>query len=356
MADLFSSFKLKNKEIHNRLVYPPVVRFGLSKGDGFVTEENIESYKYMSSGEAGIVIVEATCISLNGRLRKNQLGIWGDEFIPGLSKIADAIHEKGSLALIQIHHAGIKTDKNSAAIENIFTASPFEDKDGVVIREASEAELEKVVEDFVNASKRAKAAGFDGVEIHGAHGYLISQFLSHNINKREDEYGKDKALLGKKVIKAVKENMDSDFIVGMRLGANEPDLKGGIEYAKTFEKAGVDYLHISSNFSTKEPEDMEIIDDEFSWIANLGFNIKKHVNIPVICVFGIDKPEMADEVIKKGYADFAASAKGLLCDPMWLSKYKTGDKINPCLKCRVCSFYSEDKPCPARKKAGIVTP
>lgn len=356
MADLFSSFKIKNKEIKNRLVYPPVVRFGLSKGDGFVTEENIESYRHMSQGEMGIVIVEATCISPDGRLRKNQLGLWDDAFIPGLSKIVDAIHEKESLALIQIHHAGLKTDKNSTNIENIFTASPFEDKDGAVIREASEEELEKVIDDFVSASKRAKAAGFDGVEIHGAHGYLISQFLSHTINKREDDYGTDKALLGKKIIKAVKENMDKDFIVGMRLGANEPDLKGGIAYAKAFEEAGADFLHISSNFSTKEPEDMTIIDDNFSWIANLGFQVKKNVNVPVICVFGIDNPELADEVVKKGYADFAASAKGLLCDNRWLAKYKAGDKINPCLKCKVCSFYSEDKPCPARKKAGIVTP
>ncbi|MDR2898713.1 MAG: NADH:flavin oxidoreductase [Clostridiales bacterium] len=351
MANLLSDFTLKGKTIKNRLVFPPCVCFNYSE-NGFVNERNIEHYTTMANGMSGLVVVEATCVSENGRLHISQLGIWDDKFIDGLKKVADAIRENGAVSLIQIHHAGLKTDINSAKDSDIFTASDYELPDGRVIREAKSEEIEEVIEQFKNAAIRAQKAGFDGVEIHGAHNYLVSQFLSGDVNKRTDEYGKDRALFGKRIIKAIKESVKEDFIVTMRLGANDDTMADGIKYAKEFEQAGLDMLNISSGHNTECPVDLAVIaviNDKYSWRAQLGMNIKKHVNVPVICVFGINTPEMADEIVTNGLCDFAAAAKGLLADPNWIVKYSVKRSIIPCLKCGKCAFYTDGKNCPARK-------
>lgn len=350
MADLLSVFKMKHIEIKNRLVFAPVVMFGFSDEAGYVNEKHIAHYGNMAKGETGIIIVEAVCISKHGKLRKDQLGIWEDSHIEGLKNLADIIHNNGSVAIMQIHHAGLNTDILSTDKNEIFAPSSYIRKDGEHIREINSKEIETTLDEFSKAAVRAFKAGFDGVELHGAHAYLISQFLSPEVNKRVDAYGSNKALFGVNVIKAVKDSVPADFIVGMRLGANEPDMKTGISYAKAFEEAGVDYLHISTNFSTKEPCDMKIIDSESFWITNLGMNIKEHVRIPVISVFGIKSPYDADRMIQKGYTDFAASARGLLSDSEWIIKFKNNQETNPCLKCKSCAFRTAEKNCPARAK------
>ena len=345
MPDLKSTYTLKGKTIKNRLVFPPCVCFNYAGDDGFVTERNIEHYEEMAKGGSGLIIAEATCISKNGRLHATQLGIWDDAHIDGLSKVVKVIHAADTVALLQIHHAGYKTAPNSANVEDIFTASEYDLK-GTLIRGATTEEIETVIRDFASAALRAHKAGFDGIEIHGAHDYLLSQFLSADVNKRDDEYGKNRLLLHLKVVEAIKAVVPADFIIAMRLGANDDCMADGIKYAKELEAAGVDLLNISSGHMRK-PADMEEFDG-YHWVCQLGMNIKKHVNIPTICVFGITSPEMANEIVKNDLCDFAASAKGLLSDPNWMLKYEKGEDITPCAKCERCQFYTDGAKCPIR--------
>ena len=345
MPDLKSTYTIKGKTIKNRLVFPPCVCFNYAGDDGFVTERNIEHYEEMARGGSGLIIAEATCISKNGRLHATQLGIWDDAHVEGLSKIVKAIHAEGAVALLQIHHAGYKTAADSAKSEDIFTASDYDLK-GTLIRAATSKEVEDVIKGFASAALRAHKAGFDGVEIHGAHDYLLSQFLSADVNKRDDEYGKNRLLIHLKVIEAIKAVVPTDFIIAMRLGANDDSMADGIKYAKELEAAGVDLLNISSGHMRK-PADMEEFDG-YHWVCQLGMNIKKHVNIPTICVFGINSPEAANEIVKNELCDFAAAAKGLLADPNWMVKYEKGEEITPCAKCERCQFYSDGAECPIR--------
>ena len=347
MPDLFSNYELKGKTVKNRLVFPPCVCFNYAKDDGLINNRNIEHYEIMAKGGSGLIIVEATCINKNGRLHPTQLGIWDDANIDGFKKIVNAIHANGALALLQIHHAGLKTHADTTAHENIFTASDYDLGEGKIIRGATTEEIEEVIRDFTNASIRAHKAGFDGVEIHGAHGYLLTQFLSSDVNKREDEYGKNRLLLHLKVVEAIKADLPEDFIIAMRFGANDDNMTEAVSYAKILEVAGVDLLNISRGHSITQPEDMENFGD-YHWVCQLGMNIHKHVNIPTICVFGIKTPEMADEIIKKGLCDFAAVARGLLADPDWMNKYEKGEEIIPCAGCKRCIFHTDGANCPVR--------
>ena len=346
MPDLLSTYTIKNKTIKNRLVFPPCVCFNYAGEDGFVTERNVEHYELMATGGSGLIVAEATCINKNGRLHPTQLGVWDDAQIEGLSKIASAIHAKDALALLQIHHAGYKTHPKASNAEDIFTASDYDIK-GNIVRGATKAEIEEVIKDFASAALRAHKAGFDGIEIHGAHDYLLSQFLSANVNKRDDEYGENRLLIHLKIVEAIKDIVPADFIIAMRLGANDDSMAEGIKYAKELEAAGVDLLNISSGHSRK-PADIEEFEG-YHWVCQLGMNVKKHVSIPVICVFGVKTPEIANDIVKNELCDFAAAAKGLLADPNWINKYEKGEEINPCLACERCQFFTDGANCPARK-------
>jgi len=349
MPDLFSTYKLKDKTIKNRLVFPPCVCFNYADDDGFISERNIAHYAAIAKGGIGLIVVEATAVNKNGRLHQKQLGIWDDAHIDGMVKITDKIHAGGAVALLQIHHAGMKAHPEAAEPEKIFTASDYDIGEGKIVRAATALEIEQVISDFKDAAVRAHKAGFDGVEIHGAHDYLLSQFLSSDVNKRDDEYGKNRLLLHLKIVEEIKSNLPDNFIVALRLGANDDNMNEGIAYAKALESAGVDLLNISSGHSKKQPEDMENF-GEYHWVCQLGMNIYKHVNIPTICVFGIRAPEKADEIIKNNLCDFAAVAKGLLSDPNWINKYSKGEKIVPCAGCKRCLYYTDGAGCPSRAK------
>jgi len=353
MANLLSTYEIKGKTIKNRLVFPPCVCFGYSNEDGIVTQDNIEHYKIMAQGGSGLIVVEATCISPHGKLSLDQLGIWDDKHIEGLSKIVEVIHAEDIPVLIQIHHAGYKTNPGATAAENIFTASPYALPDGSIVRGATAEDIKEVISQYADAAKRAAKAGFDGVEIHGAHDYLISQFLSADVNKRDDEYGANRALFALEVVEAVKNAVPADFIIGMRFGAADDSMAEGIEVAKLLEKAGVDILNVSSGHMRKQPDDMELFGPEYHWVTQLGMNIKKHVNIPVICVFGVRTPEIAEGIVTNELTDFAASAKGLLADPYWIKRLEKNEEIFPCLECKKCQFYTDGRLCPNRKRLSV---
>ena len=227
MASIFDSLKIKNIELRNRIVLPPLVRFSIVGLDGYVTDELVDWYEDVLRGGVGFVIVEATAVSEDGKLRENQLGIWNDSFISGLKRIADKCHEYNVPVLIQIHHAGFKEG----------------------IKDVDKSILDEILEKFKSAFKRAKLAGFDGIEIHGAHTYLISQLNSRLWNTRDDEYGgsfEKRMYFSRRLIEETRELFDDNFILGYRMGGNEPELSDGIEIAKYLESLGIDLIHVSS--------------------------------------------------------------------------------------------------------------
>lgn len=350
MESMFKSRKIKNLEIKNRIVLPPMVCFSFAEGNGFVSEKNINHYESIAKGGAGLIIVEATCVNEKGRLSTDQLGIWSDKYIDGLKKISQTCHENGAKVFIQIHHAGIRTSK--AINEDTATSSDYNDGK-VSARAMTKDEIHSIEEDFINAAIRAEKAGFDGIEIHGAHSYLLTQFFSKKVNKRKDEYGgslDNRVRIAGRIVEGIKQNVNEDFIVGIRMGCNESDLETSIDMAKKFENMGIDYLHISTGFDNTRITENLPEDFPCNWIVYGGTKIKEHVNIPVIAVNSINTPEKAHYLIDHNLVDFVAIGRAHLADYNFTNHVKDGEKIIECLGCKPCSWFTNGDNCPRHRK------
>lgn len=296
--NLFSPIKIKNFEIKNRIVLPPMVRFSILGNDGYVNQELVDYYEQLAIDGNGIIIVEATCVSPDGKLRDNQLGLWDDTFMEGLANIADVCRKYDVPALLQLHHAGFKAD----------------------VANVAEEVLDKIMEDFVAAFYRAKECGFDGIEIHGAHTYLISQLNNSQWNTRTDKYGGpthyERLYFSRELIRRTKELFNDDFLLAYRMGGNEPLMEDGIEIAKILEAEGVDILDVSTGIPKEGVRsavkvDMPL-DFPMNWVIYLAAEIKKHVSIPVICVNKIKREREASYIIENGLSDFVAVGRAQL--------------------------------------------
>lgn len=340
---LFQPGRIGSLEVKNRLVMPPMAT-GLALKDGTVTDRQIDYYAERAGGGAGLVIVEITCVdSPVGKGNVRQIAIDDDQFIPGLSRLAEAIKRNGARAAIQLHHAGRQTSAQWTGHQPV-APSPVAMPGGEQPRELTLEEIATLVTRFGEAAERAKRAGFDGVEIHGAHCYLICQFLSPLSNRRRDAYGgslENRARFLLEVVRAVRDRVGKDYPVWCRLSAVEIGGDGGITLedtlavAKMAEEAGVDAIHVSAHpvVPARRPP-MAQPPGAFVPFAEA---VKKVVSVPVIAVSRIP-PELGEEVIREGKADFIAIGRPLLADPGLPKKVASGrlEDIRPCLYCMTC--------------------
>jgi 2,4-dienoyl-CoA reductase-like NADH-dependent reductase (Old Yellow Enzyme family) len=347
MADIFSDFRIKGHVIKNRVVLPPMVTPHYSGADGLVTNRNISHYNERAQGGFGLMIVEATAVQEQGRLATYQLGLWDDKFIPGMGSLAKEIKQTGAVALVQIHHAGLVTPETVSP----FCLAPSEDPQNPRSRMLSVTEIGTIRHAFTAAAIRAQKSGFDGVEIHGAHGYLLGQFASDHFNRRTDDYGgslENRLRLATGIIRDIQEACGNDFIVGYRMGANAPLLEDGIAIAKHLEALGIDYLHVSHGGSLmnlpRPPKDFE-----FNWIVYSGTVVKASVSLPVITVNEIKTAERANYLVENGMADFVAIGRPALADPEWVNHVRNQEPVNICSSCKPkCRWYENSDLCPAR--------
>ncbi|MBQ3437796.1 MAG: NADH:flavin oxidoreductase [Fusobacterium sp.] len=301
-TNIFSEYNIKNIKIKNRIVLPPMVRFSLIDKSGYVNDKLVNWYGDIARSGVGLIIVEASAVEESGKLRENQIGIWDDTFIEGLSKIANEIHKYDVPCMIQIHHAGFLNKLNNI----------------------SEEKLDEILDLFIKAFHRAKSCGFDGIEIHGAHGYLISQLNSKIQNQRKDKYG-EHLYFSRELISRTKELFDDNFILGYRMGGNEPELEDGINNAIELEKMGIDLLHVSNGIPYTEYKKAIKInsfpnDFPLNWIVYLGTKIKEKVKIPVIGVYGIKKECEASWLIENNLLDFVAVGRAMIARENWIKK------------------------------------
>ncbi|MGM0397057.1 MAG: NADH:flavin oxidoreductase [Bacillota bacterium] len=346
MENLYGKRKFRKLELKNPFVLPPMVAFGFAGENGYVSERNVEHYHRITKNGAGLAIVEATSINPDGRLSPDQLAIWDDSYIEGLSKLAETIHNNGAVAVIQLHHAGLSAKAD--VTEHPVTSSDFE-RNGRLARGMTREKIHATIREFAAAAGRAKKAGFEGVEIHGAHGYLLTQFFSKKVNKRTDEYGgsfENRNRIAKRIRDEVRKMTGDDFIVGMRMGSNDDTIEESIERAKVLESMGYDYLHVSTGFDNTpiEPEMPE--DFPCNWIVYGGTLIKKEVGIPVIGINKILKKEQIDYLLRNDLLDLVAIGRAQLADYDFI-EHLTGDgDIVTCLECRPCKWFSDGTKCP----------
>ncbi len=332
MDHLFSPLKLRSVESRNRIMVSPMCQY--SSEDGFANDWHLVHLGTRAVGGAGIVISEAAAVSPEGRISYADLGIWKDEHIEKLKQVTGFIKTHGALAGVQLAHAGRKGSKSKpwegnrllksdeGGWDNLVAPSPipFDPKDSNPV-EFDQAGIDKVIRDFKNAAKRSLEAGFQIIEIHAAHGYLIHEFLSPVSNKRTDEYGgsfENRTRLLLQVTRAIKEVWPDDFPLFVRISAtdwvdDEPswDLKQSIKLARELKKLDVDVIDVSSGGNAIHQK----VPVGAGYQTNLAQHIRQEADIMTTALGLITTASQADHAIRTGQADIVALARQFLRDP-----------------------------------------
>ncbi len=324
MSYLLNPLNKGKLTLKNRLVMPPMATSKSDK-DGKVSKDILNYYDEKSKGGyISLIIIEHSFITQQGKVSEGQLSVADDNLIDDLSKLADIIHRNGSKAVMQINHAGSAAKETITGHEAVGPSAVANPRLGNTPKELNQKEIKEIINEFKNAALRVKEAGFDGVEIHSAHGYFLNQFFSPLTNKRTDEYGGD--VLGRikihlEVIKAVRDAVGDSFPILLRLGASDY-MDGGstIEDSKIaaqeFEKVGVDILDISGGFSGYIAPGI----DGQGYFSSLSEEIKKVVSIPVILTGGITDVNSAEKLLAENKADLIGVGRAVYNDSTWAEK------------------------------------
>ncbi|MCJ7495065.1 MAG: FAD-dependent oxidoreductase [Deltaproteobacteria bacterium] len=343
LQNLFSSIKIKTMELPNRAVMPPMGT-NLGNADGTVSEANLAYLKRRARGGPGLIITEISAVHPSGVAINSELGAYDDRFIPGLKKLADVAHAAGCKVALQLHHAGRESlyllKEGKAIAPSPIRSLVF----GLTPREITRDEIQEIIAAFGAAAFRARQAGFDAVEVHGAHGYLLTQFLSSLCNQREDEYGGNRSNRSRfmvEVLQEVRRRVGSDFPISLRISTEEC-IKGGYSVEDmqsilpNLVRAGADLIHASLG-THGSPGGITSAPAEYE----PGFNVwrakkvKEVVDVPVIAVGRFSDLTLADEVIGRGEADLIAFGRQFLADPDFLVKTREGrpQEIRKCIAC-----------------------
>ena len=350
MTILLSPAHIGNLQLKNRLVMPPMTT-RTADAQGHVTDATIAYYVARARGGVGLITAEMAAPERAGRHRRRELGIYDDRFLPGLARLADEIHRGGAKASIQLGHGGGHTRRDicgetpiapSAIAHAVFEVT----NETIVPEEMSLERIGATVASFAQAAARAQKCGFDCVEIHAAHGYLISQFLTPFENRRTDAYGgalENRARFGLEVLRAVKAAVPGMPVI-YRLSVDDYfpagiDFAAGRQVAIWAAAAGADALHIAAGHSRSLPSAERMIPPMAypdATFLDYAAAIKTAVNVPVIAVGRLGDPDRAAAAIAGGKADFIALGRSLIADPDWVEKLRRGEPARRCLACNTC--------------------
>jgi 2,4-dienoyl-CoA reductase-like NADH-dependent reductase (Old Yellow Enzyme family)/thioredoxin reductase len=345
---LFKEGQIGNFEIKNRIVMLPMAR-QFQGFNGEVTQKTIDYYAERAKGGVGLIIVGSTRVFPPGHqfYTPASLNIGDDRYIPGHCDLVQAIHAYGAKAAIQFGHIGGQTVHQSVAASNVQQYFC----DGTAYckpRPITKDEIYDMIEQFGQGAVKAKTAGYEMVEIHAAHGYLLSGFLSPKLNLRTDEFGgslENRAKIVVELIKQIKRSAGDDFAVSVRISADDfiegsIDLGESPQVAKILEDAGADVISVSAGSHETQhlSNDIMRMDEDFK--RPLFEAVKKELTIPIIDGGGYRNPESADKIVADGVADFLGMARSFLADPKWPQKAREGqvEDIRRCVSCGECLY------------------
>ena len=340
---LFSPFTINGMTLKNRAVMPPMAT-GYGNADNTVSERLLAYLERRAQGGTGLIITEVCAVDPRGKGFPNEIGVWNDDFIGALSRIPAALHRHGAKAALQLHHAGRETFE---AVLGKKPEAPSAIPSAVLGQPCEAMSLERIAEivrAFAQAAGRARQAGFDSVELHGAHGYLLNQFLSPFSNNREDEYGgseENRMRFILEVIAAARKAVGDDFPLWIRISADEM-VRGGYDFslmrrlAPRMVTAGVDAIHCSVGvYSTPGGLSIASMDTEPGFNLFRARALKEVVSVPIIGVGRINDPAMDDQAIARGDADLISFGRQHLTDPDFIEKARRGslEDIRRCTAC-----------------------
>ncbi len=348
--NLFRPLRLGGVPLPNRIVFA-ATSSELADRDGFVTDDLVEYYAERARGGAGLLVVEATYVDPRGKRLHHNPMLDDDRYIPGMRRLVDAVHAAGARIALQLNDGGRESvpdvsggpPRAPSALPSRFTAVG----EGVVPVELTIAEIQELVRRFADAARRARDAGFDAVELHGAHGYLIGQFTSPESNHRRDDYGGDtrrRARFFVELVEAIKRQVGADYPVICRINGRDLvpgglELPEAVEIGALLEAAGADSMSVSGGIHASRP--YAIIPGMSvprGCYVSYSEAFKRRLTIPVMTVGRINTPELAEEVLASGAADLVCLSRALLADPYFPAKARAGhvDEIVPCIACNEC--------------------
>lgn len=331
MLMLEQSITIGKTQLKNRLVMAPVAT-RKADDDGKVTPALLEHYAARTQGgHIGLVITEHSYIRTIGKASAHQLGCTTDEDIEGLAQLAAAVHQNGSKIILQLNHAGAAIKRDVVSIEGVSPSGVPNPKGALgpgelqATHAMSLSEIDDVERSFLQAATRAKKAGFDGVEIHSAHGYLLNQFFSPLTNKRIDAYsGKSiegRIQLHRQIIKDLRRTFGGDFIIGLRLGGCDymdggSTIEDAAKAAPGLVAAGLDFIDLSGGlcFYTLPGK------TEAGYFGDLAKAVKAVVDVPVILAGGVTNRDEAEKLLADGVTDMISVGRAILRDPEWAAK------------------------------------
>jgi 2,4-dienoyl-CoA reductase-like NADH-dependent reductase (Old Yellow Enzyme family) len=345
MQPLFSSFSIKDLQLKNRIVMPGLASF-LIGDDGSISDATVEHYRRRAAGGPAMIIMEAHAVSPDGLVSAHQARIHDNRYIEGLSKIAAVMQSEGSVPAIQIHHCGRQTSINIIKRKPLAPSPIPCPTIGGEVEPLTIDGIHEIVQKFGDAAERAKQAGFALIEIHGAHGYLINQFLSKVSNTREDEYGGNtvgRSRFAIEIVEEVRRRIGPEFPLSFKISAQEflPDglnVEESIEILRYLVKAGIDIVQVSAGNDITTEWICQPMFMEKACLAESAAQVKKTLNIPVMTVGRINDPFVANAILEKKQADLVCIGRGLLADPEMPNKAKEGrlDEIRACIACNTC--------------------
>ena len=344
MSELFTPVNIGNLELKNRVVRSATWD-GAAKENGAVTDYSVELYRDLARGGIGLIISGHAFVSAHGQATPAQYGIHTDDMIPGLKRITEVVHKEGSKIAAQITHCGINSLHLRRQGLPVYVVSHKNDVKGTQ-NEMSDEYIEALINDFAAAAGRAIEAGFDAVQLHGAHGYLMSQFLSPVFNNRTDKWGgsfENRTRFHLEVIERVRKTVGKDYPLLMKLGIQDDaddglTLDEGLKLSQAMVDKGLDAIEVSAGVGAGGAVPRQAAGDpEVTPYRERAAALKKAVSVPVILVAGVRHLKTAEDILDSGDADLISLCRPFIREPGLLQRWQKGDDTpSTCISCNKC--------------------
>ncbi len=352
---LFEPIRLGNMDVANRFVRSATHEW-MAEPDGTPTDRLGDLYEELARNDVGLIITGYAYVNPKGKSDHLQQGIYDDKFIEPYRKMVSRVHEHGSKIVMQIVHGGRQTMLSAENPIMLAPSAVTNKRNGVTPEEMTEEEVLETIEDFANAARRAKEAGFDGVQLHCAHGFLLSNFISPYTNRRKDRWGgstEKRTQIILDIIDRIHEMIGDDFPILVKLNATDGFPKGTknvldapecVEIAKILAANGVCAIEVSGGIVEAGQEmfrtTINKADDE-AYYRDYSRMIKEAVDVPVMLVGGIRSKAVMEQLLDEGYADMVSLCRPLICEPDLVTKIRSGEtEVAKCVSCNRCSDES----------------
>jgi len=345
MINLFKPFSIGKLQLKNRFVRSATWD-AMADDDGMVTNNSVELYRKLGQANIGLIVSGYAFVSPTGKAAVRQYGAHIDDMIPGLRRLAEVVHQGGSKIALQIVHAGTNDMLLPKHLDVELLAVSKQPDTNRRQREMTGEDIQEIVRDFSKAALRGKEAGFDAIQLHGAHGYLMSQFQSPLINHRTDKWGgnaENRRRFHLEVIREVRKQLGEDFPLMIKYGIQDEREEGlslseGLETVRHMVREGIDAIEISANIGRAAIMAPKKGEPERAYFRDRAAAVKRTVDVPVILVGGVRSLEMAQNIVDSGDADLISMCRPFIREPDLVARWERGDASPAkCISCFKCS-------------------